>query len=91
MNPARLTGVIGLAVILAIGVLLSRDRRAIKWSVIAWGLGLQVLFAIFVLLIPAGRALFRWLGVRDHRHPWAIRTSARRSFSASSENRSAHR
>ncbi len=62
MNPARLTGVIGLAVILAIGVLLSRDRRAIKWSVIAWGLGLQVLFAIFVLLIPAGRALFSWLG-----------------------------
>ena len=29
----RLTGVIGLAVILAIGVLFSRDRRAIKWSV----------------------------------------------------------
>ncbi len=62
MNPARLTGLIGIAVILAIGVLLSRDRSAIKWSVIAWGLGLQVLFAIFVLLIPAGRALFSWLG-----------------------------
>jgi CNT family concentrative nucleoside transporter len=62
VNPGRLTGLIGLAVILSIGVLLSRDRRAIRWSVIAWGLGLQVLFAIFVLLIPAGRALFSWLG-----------------------------
>jgi concentrative nucleoside transporter, CNT family len=62
VNPARLTGLIGLAVIIAIGVLFSRNRRAIKWSVIAWGLGLQVLFAIFVLLIPAGRALFSWLG-----------------------------
>ncbi|HEY8256539.1 MAG TPA: NupC/NupG family nucleoside CNT transporter [Gemmatimonadales bacterium] len=62
MNPGRLTGLIGIAVILAIGVLLSRDRRRIKWSVIAWGLGLQLLFAIFVLLIPAGRALFGWLG-----------------------------
>jgi CNT family concentrative nucleoside transporter len=62
VNPGRLTGLIGIAVILAIGVLLSRDRRRIKWSVIAWGLGLQLLFAIFVLLIPAGRALFGWLG-----------------------------
>ena len=58
----RLTGLLGLAVILGIGVLLSRDRRRIKWSVVAWGLGLQILFAIFVLLIPAGRALFSWLG-----------------------------
>ena len=35
---------------------------AIRWRVIAWGLGLQLLFAIFVLRIPAGQALFRWLG-----------------------------
>ncbi len=62
MNPARLTGLIGIAVILAIGVLLSRDRRSIRWSVVGWGLGLQVLFAIFVLRIPAGQAAFRWLG-----------------------------
>jgi CNT family concentrative nucleoside transporter len=62
VNPAHLTGLIGLAVILAIGVLLSRDRRRIRWSIVAWGLGLQVLFAIFVLRIPAGQALFRWLG-----------------------------
>jgi CNT family concentrative nucleoside transporter len=62
VNAGRLTGLIGIAVILGIGVLLSRDRRMIKWSVIAWGLGLQVLFAIFVLLVPAGRALFSWLG-----------------------------
>jgi CNT family concentrative nucleoside transporter len=41
---------------------MSRDRRAIRWPVVAWGLGLQVLFAIFVLRVPAGQALFRWLG-----------------------------
>ena len=45
-----------------IGVALSHNRRAIRWRVVAWGLGLQVLFAIFVLRIPAGQALFRWLG-----------------------------
>jgi CNT family concentrative nucleoside transporter len=53
---------VGLALILAIGILLSHNRRAIRWRVIAWGLGLQLLFAIFVLRIPAGQALFRWLG-----------------------------
>ena len=59
---SRLSGVVGLVVILAIGILLSHNRRAIRWRVIAWGLGLQLLFAIFVLRVPAGQALFRWLG-----------------------------
>jgi CNT family concentrative nucleoside transporter len=58
----RLTGLLGIALILGIGILLSRDRRAIRWRVVVWGLGLQVLFAIFVLRVPAGQALFRWLG-----------------------------
>jgi CNT family concentrative nucleoside transporter len=58
----RLTGVLGLAVIIGIGVALSSNRRRINWRVVAWGLGLQVAFAIFVLRIPAGQALFRWLG-----------------------------
>ncbi|HKT58913.1 MAG TPA: NupC/NupG family nucleoside CNT transporter [Gemmatimonadales bacterium] len=59
---SRLSGLVGLALILALGILLSHNRGAIRWRVIAWGLGLQLLFAIFVLRIPAGQALFRWLG-----------------------------
>ncbi len=59
---ARLMGVIGLAAILAIGVALSRDRRAISRRVVAWGLGLQVAFAVFVLRVPLGQRLFRALG-----------------------------
>ncbi|PYO62226.1 MAG: NupC/NupG family nucleoside CNT transporter [Gemmatimonadetes bacterium] len=55
-------GVFGLAAILAIGVGLSRNRRAISWRVVAWGLGLQVAFAIFVLRVPLGQRLFRALG-----------------------------
>jgi CNT family concentrative nucleoside transporter len=58
----RVTGLLGLAFIVGLGVLLSHNRGAIRWRVVAWGLGLQVLFAIFVLRIPAGQALFRWLG-----------------------------
>jgi CNT family concentrative nucleoside transporter len=59
---SRLSGLLGIALIIALGILFSSNRRAIRWRVIAWGLGLQVLFAIFVLRVPAGQALFRWLG-----------------------------
>ncbi|HYC31240.1 MAG TPA: NupC/NupG family nucleoside CNT transporter [Gemmatimonadales bacterium] len=58
----RLTGLLGLAMIIGIGVALSSNRRRIAWRVVAWGLGLQLAFAIFVLRVPAGQALFRWLG-----------------------------
>ncbi|MGH7628831.1 MAG: NupC/NupG family nucleoside CNT transporter [Gemmatimonadales bacterium] len=59
---SRYVGLLGIALIIGAGVLLSRDRRAIRWQVIAWGLGLQVAFALFVLRVPAGRELFRALG-----------------------------
>jgi CNT family concentrative nucleoside transporter len=59
---SRLIGLLGLVTILGIGVALSHNRRAIRWRVVAWGLGLQVVFAIFVLRVPAGQRLFRALG-----------------------------
>jgi CNT family concentrative nucleoside transporter len=58
----RLIGLVGMAAIIGIGFALSRDRRNIRWRTVAWGLGLQVAFAIFVLRVPAGQALFRRLG-----------------------------
>jgi concentrative nucleoside transporter, CNT family len=59
---ARLRGLLGILAILAIAITLSHNRRQIRWRVVAWGLGLQLLFAIFVLRIPAGQQLFRALG-----------------------------
>jgi CNT family concentrative nucleoside transporter len=58
----RLTGLLGMALILAVGYALSRNRHAIRWSTIAWGLGLQLTFAVFVLKVPFGQHLFAWLG-----------------------------
>jgi CNT family concentrative nucleoside transporter len=58
----RLTGLLGIVAILGVGVLASSNRRAIRWRVVAWGLGLQVMFALVVLQVPAGRALFRMAG-----------------------------
>lgn len=58
----RLTGLLGLVALLGIAVGLSRNRRAISWRVVAWGLGLQAVFAVFVLLVPLGRRIFGALG-----------------------------
>ena len=59
---SRLTGIFGLIVILGIGVAFSRNPRAISRRVVAWGIGLQLVFAVFVLRVPWGRDIFRWLG-----------------------------
>src|SRR5229473_8617224 len=44
----RFTGLLGLVVILGVAYLLSSQRRAIRLRILAWGLGLQFLFAILV-------------------------------------------
>ena len=59
---SRFTGLIGIALILGLGFLVSHNRKAIRWSVVAWGLGLQLAFGIFVLRVPLGQSIFRWLG-----------------------------
>ena len=58
----RMVGVFGIIAILGLGVLLSSNRGRISPRVIGWGLGLQAVFAIFVLRIPVGQRIFRGLG-----------------------------
>ncbi|MGH9742621.1 MAG: NupC/NupG family nucleoside CNT transporter [Candidatus Acidiferrum sp.] len=58
----RFTGVLGLLTMLGLAYLFSTARKAIKLKTILWGLGLQLLFAVFVLRVPAGRDLFQWAG-----------------------------
>ncbi len=58
----RMTGVLGIIAILGLAYFMSSNRRAIRWKTVAWGLGLQVAFAIFVLRIPIGSEIFRRLG-----------------------------
>jgi CNT family concentrative nucleoside transporter len=53
----RFTGVLGMAVILAVAWLFSSNKRAIKMRVVAWGLGLQFAFAIIVLKTPFSKVL----------------------------------
>jgi CNT family concentrative nucleoside transporter len=58
----RLSGLMGMAAILAIAYVFSTNRKAIRLKTIAWGLGLQFSFAILVLRTAAGQAVFRWVG-----------------------------
>jgi CNT family concentrative nucleoside transporter len=60
----RLQPLVGLALIAAIAVLWSNNRRAIRLRTVAWGFALQVLFAIIVLKTGAGQATFQVLGDR---------------------------
>ncbi len=55
----RWIGILGLAVLLGIGVLFSRDRRRIRLRVVTWGLALQVLFALIILSQNA----LSWVGM----------------------------
>src|ERR1700728_837075 len=58
----RFTGVLGLLTMLGLAYTFSTNRRAINRKTVAWGLGLQILFAIFVLKIELGRILFQKAG-----------------------------
>jgi len=55
---SRFTGLLGIAFILGLAWLWSTDRRAIRWRTVAWGLGLQVAFALVILKTAPGRWLF---------------------------------
>jgi concentrative nucleoside transporter, CNT family len=58
----RFTGILGLATMLGLAYIFSTDRRAIRGKTVAWGLGLQIVFAIFVLRIEFGRRAFQAIG-----------------------------
>jgi len=60
--PAMLQPVFGAAVILGIAVAFSTNRRAINWTTVAWGLGLQIVFAVIVLKTTIGQRVFETLG-----------------------------
>jgi len=58
----RLTGILGILTMLGLAFLFSTNRRAIRGKTVAWGLGLQFTFAVFVLKIEAGRVIFQKAG-----------------------------
>ena len=54
-------GLLGILLILLAAYGLSKDRRAIQWKIVYWGLGLQCALAILLLKTPA-RIVFEVMG-----------------------------
>ena len=50
----RLVSLAGIFVLLGFAWLLSADRRNMNWRVVGWGIGLQLLFGVFIFLLPVG-------------------------------------
>ena len=50
----RYTGILGLLAMLGLAYAFSNNRRAIRLKTVAWGLGLQIVFAIFCRGGPPG-------------------------------------
>jgi len=58
----RLIGLVGMAVLMALAFLFSTNRRAIRKKTVAWGLGLQIVFAFLVMRWEYGRWIFHQAG-----------------------------
>jgi CNT family concentrative nucleoside transporter len=51
----------GIIILMAFAWLLSADRRIINWNVIIWGCLIQMLFALFIFVVPAGADFFMFI------------------------------
>jgi CNT family concentrative nucleoside transporter len=58
----RLVGVLGVLTMLGFAALISTDRRAIRVKTMAWGLGLQIVFAFLVMRWTFGQLIFQKAG-----------------------------
>jgi len=58
----RLLPLVGMLAIMGIAYGLSTNRKAVRLKTVAWGLGLQLALALFVLRTDAGQALFAYVG-----------------------------
>ena len=54
-------GFFGIGVLISIAWLASMQRKVVDWKLVASGIGLQISFAIIVILVPGGREFFNFL------------------------------
>ncbi len=51
----------GIFILMSFAWVLSTDRRVVNWRLIVWGCVLQMLFATFIFIVPAGTSLFMFI------------------------------
>lgn len=62
LNAPKIQSLVGLLVILALAYSASTNKRSIDRRTVAWGLSLQIVFALIVLKTTPGQELFQTLG-----------------------------
>jgi concentrative nucleoside transporter, CNT family len=55
-------GLLGMAVLIAIGYFFSSNRKAINWKMVGIGLGAQLVLALSVLYVPFIKTIFEFIG-----------------------------
>jgi len=55
-------GILGICVLLSIAWIFSNSKKNINWRIVATGIGLQLIFAVFVILTPWGSLVFDAIG-----------------------------
>lgn len=58
MSYLNLVSFGGLVILALVAWLFSSNRKVVNWKVVGWGLGLQLLFAFVIFLVPAGGRIF---------------------------------
>jgi len=58
MSLYNLISFLGIFVLVGFAWLCSSNRKAVNWRVVFWGIGLELLFAFFIFVVPAGTKLF---------------------------------
>lgn len=61
MNVYNIISAFGILFFVAFLFLFSRNRKRVSFRVIFWGIGLQLVFALFVFRIPFGAQIFLFL------------------------------
>lgn len=57
-----LFGIFGILVLLGIAWLFSDSKKTVNWRIVGTGIGLQLIFAVFVILTPWGSVVFDAIG-----------------------------
>ena len=61
MELYNLVSFLGIFVIAFLAWLCSSNKRIINWRLVLWGIGLQLVFAFFIFVIPVGSKIFLFL------------------------------
>jgi len=58
MGTYNFISFLGIFVLAGFAWLCSSKRKVVNWRVVGWGIGLQLLFALFIFVVPAGTKFF---------------------------------